>query len=225
MKQKITRNKYNCLGYLNGFVAFFLCLSLIFDSACISARKSFQTIPVTSQPAGALISVDGHLAGNTPVNLKLDRKKNHVIRVELAGYKPVQILLESKRARSSGDRIAGAVLLGPFLVMAGGFLGAWMGNAVFPDPNFSDHLNPCSTSVGALIGATPGFYFIFKNLSSAFQTALQPGSLYVLLEKAEPGDIQVKTIVLKAGEAQNLRWIRVVRDENYPAAENLIRIE
>lgn len=225
MKQKILQKQYHHLGYLNGLVAFFLCLSLILAPACFSVKKSLQTIPVTSRPAGALIHIDGQYAGITPVNLKLDRKINHVIRIELEGYKPVQIVLETKRVRSPDDKIAGAILLGPFLVLAGGFLGAWLGNTAFPDPNFSDHLNPCSTSVGALIGATPGFYFIFKNLSSSFKTALQPSSLYISLEKAESVDIKVKTIILKAEKAHNLRWIRVVRDETEPGAEPLIRIE
>jgi hypothetical protein len=43
------------------------------------------TLHVTSSPSGAMVRVDGHIAGNTPVNLTLTGYEQHKVEVELNG--------------------------------------------------------------------------------------------------------------------------------------------
>lgn len=46
------------------------------------ANGTTQRIPVTSEPAGAQVFVDGRAAGTTPVQVTVSRRSGHEIRVE-----------------------------------------------------------------------------------------------------------------------------------------------
>jgi uncharacterized protein YceK len=54
---------------------------------------SHQTVPVTSTPAGAIITDNGTAVGRTPAKLELARKLSHFVVVELAGYAPCETTL------------------------------------------------------------------------------------------------------------------------------------
>ena len=52
-----------------------------------------QDIGFNSSPTNAKVMVDGQPRGNTPVIVKLSRKDNHVVRMELEGYQPFEATL------------------------------------------------------------------------------------------------------------------------------------
>ena len=71
-----------------------------FQNCATIIRGTSQKIPVTSNPTGAKIIVDGEEMGYAPLNLKLKRKKSHVIRIEKQGYNPLEI--RTTRKTSAG---------------------------------------------------------------------------------------------------------------------------
>ena len=97
----------------------------LFQNCATFSRGTFQKIPVTSNPLGAKIIVDGEEMGYTPLNLKLKknlklkRKKSHVIRIEKQGYNPLEIRITRKTSDSFAIYILGNITWG----FAGAFLG------------------------------------------------------------------------------------------------------
>jgi len=93
----------------------FLLLSLatvFFLQSCASiVSGTFQKIPVTGDPPGAKVTVDGKAMGVVPLNLRLKRNKNHVIRIEKQDYNPLEIIVVSESS-SSGLGILGDVFVG-----------------------------------------------------------------------------------------------------------------
>jgi hypothetical protein len=89
----------------------------------LSSEKS-QIIPVTSNPQGAKIIVDGEEIGNTPSNLELKRKKRHTILIEKQGYNPLEIGIARKISKSS---IFGITLTGCIFAGLGGLIGYGLG--------------------------------------------------------------------------------------------------
>ena len=56
-------------------------------------NQTTQAIGISSNPTGATVTVDSEPHGKTPVVTKLSRKDNHVVKLELAGYKPFETTL------------------------------------------------------------------------------------------------------------------------------------
>jgi hypothetical protein len=54
---------------------------------------SRQDMFLTCEPRVASVYVDGKYIGNTPMNTRLSRSKDHVLRIELPGYKPYETTL------------------------------------------------------------------------------------------------------------------------------------
>jgi uncharacterized protein YceK len=54
-----------------------------------------QNVGISSTPAGASVTIDNLQSGTTPVFSKLRRKENHVVRIELSGYQPMDLALTS----------------------------------------------------------------------------------------------------------------------------------
>jgi len=79
------------LSLLIGLVGF--GLSVCGGCATIMSGSE-QTVKVTSTPLGATVTVDGSRFGVTPTNLKLSRKDNHKVALDLAGYKTSEVELK-----------------------------------------------------------------------------------------------------------------------------------
>lgn len=179
-------------------------LVIVLASALISAncatltRKSTQRIPVTSYPAGAMVSINGTALGTTPVELRFRRSQNApVIRIESPGYNPVEIRV--KRKLSGTHLVADAVLgaaIGGLIALRGFFkkdeTASLGGIALVSIP----------VSAGILIAIDVG-------TSAGFD--ISPEELIVTLKKAA-GPPRVETILLNAKELQNIKWIRVHGD-------------
>jgi hypothetical protein len=48
-----------------------------------------QQLPISVQPAGATVCLDGQKIGTSPMVAQLSRKRSHVLVVEQEGYQPV----------------------------------------------------------------------------------------------------------------------------------------
>ena len=65
-----------------------LLLFALAGSACATLFASKNTMaPMSSDPPGAEVFVDGHRVGQTPMTLELSHKSEHVITFRKAGYK------------------------------------------------------------------------------------------------------------------------------------------
>jgi uncharacterized protein YceK len=54
-----------------------------------------QDVGISSTPTGATVTIDNLQSGTTPVFSKLRRKENHVVRLSLPGYQPMDLTLTS----------------------------------------------------------------------------------------------------------------------------------
>ncbi len=86
----------------NRFILILTLASILLAPNCATiTRRSKQRIPVTSNPVGAAVFVNGVQQGVTPLEIRLPRKeKGAVIRIESPGYRPVEIRPESKESQS-----------------------------------------------------------------------------------------------------------------------------
>jgi len=66
-------------------------------AACASIiHGTRQDVGISSNPSAAQVAIDGIQTGTTPVVAHLSRKDNHIVRIELAGYKPYETTLTRK---------------------------------------------------------------------------------------------------------------------------------
>lgn len=179
-------------------------VSVLLVPGCATlTRKTTQRIPVTSVPAGATVSVNGVEQGVTPLMIWPDRKwKGQVIRIEAPGYNPVEIKL--KRNLSEGP-VLGNFFVGAMSgVVPGTIIGLWLLDIdKWTDANF--------TLIWALCGAALGGAFTAVDVGNGSGYSLRPTDLTVTLTKAE-GTPRVDTLLIDAGDFQNVKWIRVHRD-------------
>lgn len=183
------------------------CVFLFQGCASIISGTS-QKIPVTSNPSGIKITVDGEETGQAPLVLKLKRKKKiHVNRIEKPGYNPFEIRITRKtsaKLSSYGNVLYGAL----------GFLGGFLLAVVI------DESLPSSTVAPLIIGGTIlgwGGAITIDFLSGANYT-LSPAHLNVTLKKQE-GNAQPDLILLDARRFRSIKWIRI-RCDNSDGEEN-----
>ena len=79
-------------------IALATAVLMAFGTGCASiVHGTRQNIPVSSDPAGASVYVDGELRGATPLTLQVRRGDSTTeVKVELEGYRPVQQTLNRK---------------------------------------------------------------------------------------------------------------------------------
>jgi len=69
-------------------------LTLLSLSGCATIiHGTKQEVGISSTPTGATVMIDDNDVGVTPVVSKLTRKKNHVVKIQLAGYQPFETTL------------------------------------------------------------------------------------------------------------------------------------
>ena len=170
-----------------------------FQSCATIIRGTSQEIPVTSNPQGAKIIVDGEEIGYAPLILKLKRKKkSQVIRTEKPGYNPLEIRITRKT--SVGPNIGNFLLGGSmafFNVLLFGGIGSYGG--------ISETLAFVGAIGGGILLLTAPF--IVDNISGA-DHVLSPTELNVTLEKIE-GKPQPNFILIDAEQLKNIKWIRI----------------
>jgi len=170
----------------------------LFQNCAIIIKGTSQKIPVTSNPAGAKIIVDGEEIGYAPLNLKLKKKKSHIVRIEKSGYNPFEVRIVRKTSKA---HILRNLLLGGSMVSvcAIGFFRSDYSNAA---PSTLGLV--CLIGGGVLLLTAP---FIVDIISSA-DHVLYPKELNVTLKKIE-GKLQPNFILIDTEHFQNIRWIRI----------------
>ena len=192
-----------------------LVLSVFFFQNCMTIfQGNSQKIPVTSNPIGAKIFVDGEAWGNTPLNLKLKRKRDHVLRIEKQGYNPLEIRITRKTSAAfsvlgnmiwgfMGASLAGGKSFGALILFGGWFL---------PKDEWEEELRKTGNNMllGFLIAW--GGAILLDYVSGA-NYGLSPNELNVTLTKIE-GKLQPNLILVDAETFQNVKWIRIKCDDS-----------
>lgn len=79
------------------------------SSGCATIVKgTTQDIPIASEPSGARVAVDGKASGSTPTKVTMDRKRSHMVTLELEGYETENIAVTN----SIGGAVAGNIVAG-----------------------------------------------------------------------------------------------------------------
>lgn len=89
-----------------------LCLSV--TSCATIMHGTTQSIGISSNPTNADIWVDRHFVGNTPLVVSMSRKDNHLIRLELDGYQPYEMMIQ----REVSGWVFGNIVFGGFIGLA-----------------------------------------------------------------------------------------------------------
>jgi hypothetical protein len=96
------------------FVAL-LCIGILSEScATIMHGGGSQDLAISSNPSGAMVTVDGVQLGNTPIVAHLKRGDTHKIRIELRGYEPYETAL----TKSVSGWVWGNILFGGLIGLA-----------------------------------------------------------------------------------------------------------
>lgn len=185
-------------------LALFVSSIFLFQNCATFIRGTSQEIPVTSNPSGAKIIVDGKEMGYAPLLLKLKRKKkSYVIRIEKQDYN----LLEIKIIRKPFALLSALGNIFPWCII-GGYVGYRIADVLFEDAKFTfGNLMVYFGIVGA--GAILGWAgpTIVDGISGAAYK-LSPKELNVTLPKIE-GNPQPNFILIDAEHFQNIKWIRI----------------
>jgi len=159
-------------------------------------RGASQKIPVTSNPIGAKIIVDGEEMGNAPLNLKLKRKKTHIIRIEKQGYNSLEIGITKKTSALVWSILTNA--LWGYLISG---VGPILGIVVRSDGPAS----PLYFFVPAIVGWIGA---VLLDTQSGATRTLSPKNLNVTLTKMGEKP-QPNIILIDAEQFQNIKWIRI----------------
>ena len=73
-----------------------------------------QDVGISSNPSSAKVWANGQELGKTPLNTKLTRKDNHIIKIELDGYEPY----ETTFTRSVSGWVWGNIVIGGLIGLA-----------------------------------------------------------------------------------------------------------
>lgn len=174
-----------------------MAASTFFLQNCATITNgSFQKIPVTSDPPGAKILVNGDVKGSTPLNLRLKKLKSHVIRIEKEGYNPLEIRIQRKGTSKGGLAVLGDII-------SGGVLGYLIFSAAYSsdDPHGNLFL-PLFFWGFSLIGC------VALDYAGGGLYELSPAELQVTLTESENHAI-TNLIILNVQQLNKMRWIRI----------------
>ncbi|MDF7777376.1 PEGA domain-containing protein [Sphingomonas sp. AOB5] len=102
-------------------------------SACATiTRGTQQKFEIKTVPPGADVTLSTGMTCKTPCRLKLRRKEEFNVHIEMAGYQPVDVQVESKMHAGGGAALAGNVLIGG---LVGGVLDGTNGSLRDLKPN------------------------------------------------------------------------------------------
>ncbi len=90
-----------------------LCVFVFLSSGCATVLNgSTQTIPVSSNPSGANILLNGQLVGKTPASVEIRRKRDHVVTLVKTGYYSASMPVTKKRGVAVWGNILAGGLMG-----------------------------------------------------------------------------------------------------------------
>jgi hypothetical protein len=100
-------------------VAIVSAMAMIASGCGVLLYGTTETIPISSEPPGASVTIDGEYAGVTPLTAELKRKSTHEIRIEKTGYAPYET--STVRAGNYGSmlpELVPSLLFPPAMVLA-----------------------------------------------------------------------------------------------------------
>jgi hypothetical protein len=178
----------------------------IFQNCATIIRGTSQRIPITSNPTGAKIIVDGEEMGYAPLNLKLKRKENHIIRIEKQGYYPLKIRIIPKPLPKGVTKLGSGLLGGTVgCVLGGSLAGLLLGETEDTEGVRTFWIGFPTITIGIILGV-----IVAKRIDS------KSGANYALLfkelnvtlrkigEKPQPN-----FIIIDVEQFQNIKWIRI----------------
>lgn len=169
--------------------------------------KLTQDIPVTSNPVGARIIVDGEDAGQAPLILSLKKNGSHKIRIEKEGFNPTELVIKRKLKPLAPLYLlavpvgaASGLLLGELItILVRGVREQHISNKTYP-----------GAYVGAAIVGGLGAALAVGLMTLPQSHSLSPRSLEVTLTKVTgEGSPQVQVIYLDAEQLKDIQWIRI----------------
>lgn len=87
------------------------CVAVLVSVAtgCATVVKgSHQGVPVSSDPPGADVLVDGNLVGQTPLKVEMKRKHDHLVTIQKTGYRPKSVAV----VKDVGGAVWGNIIAG-----------------------------------------------------------------------------------------------------------------
>ncbi len=102
---------------LMGLLVALLGLALTTGCATIT-RGSTDTLVIESEPTGAEIKLSNGMSGKTPATFTLPRKDALVVKIQKAGYEPVEVNITPQISGAGGAGMAGNVLVGGLIGVA-----------------------------------------------------------------------------------------------------------
>jgi uncharacterized protein YceK len=87
---------------------------LIFYGCATIIHGTKQEIGISSSPTGAKVSVDNDSVGTTPLFVKLKRKEDYIITIEMPGYRKAQLTI----TKSVSGWIWGNIVFGGLIGLA-----------------------------------------------------------------------------------------------------------
>jgi hypothetical protein len=75
---------------------------------------TYQSVGIASTPSNAYVWVDRNYVGNTPIIVGLSRKENHIVRIELEGYQPYEVVF----SKQLSGWVLGNILFGGVIGLA-----------------------------------------------------------------------------------------------------------
>jgi len=176
----------------------------LFQNCATILSGTSQTIPVTSDPLGAKVIIDGKDMGRTPLVLKLKRKKGHFIRIEKQGYIPLTIIITRKTSAPILISILGNAVYGVIGYYGGAIAGLSLYIIFSGEESGSGLFHACMIG-GAILGWLGAISLDYK---SGANYGLSPMQLIVTLKKIE-GKPQPDLILLDAEQFRRIKWIRI----------------
>jgi hypothetical protein len=62
-----------------------------------AAFAPFQRVPIDTAPRDAVVFIDGHQAGKSPMGANLRADRDHVVFLKREGYRPELVVIETQR--------------------------------------------------------------------------------------------------------------------------------
>ncbi len=70
--------------------------SLLLNSCATIINTTTQEVVIKTTPANAKITIDGKKYGTTPQAINLERKNNHIVKIDLEGYETYETQITRK---------------------------------------------------------------------------------------------------------------------------------
>ena len=189
-----------------GIVTALTISGLLFAQSCsLLNQKVTQEVPVTSNPMGARIIVDGKDTGQAPLILTLKKNKSHTIRIEKEGYNPTELrVLRKMKARAIFE-----VLAVPIVAVGTG-LAVFLVQLAVTNAEKSYETYNRTFTITVFISGAVATAAVIADMTSGANHSLSPRELDVTLKKVEgQGPPQVGVIYLDARQLEDIQWIRI----------------